>query len=175
LKDIFLFLNVQDSVQALLKSLNSIHFLSIHSVESAQISILSSNHPIMSFEQLGDDSRGRRKSMVKIPRLKGRSNYLEWAQAVEVHLKAEQCWGIVTGELQRPTQPQYNPYTKPISAIELQAAEPGPVLSATAAAQRLTVIDAEIKRWEAWEGKHQYAIEQVFKTVERSIWDCLAH
>ena len=41
--------------------------------------------------------------------------------------------------------------------------------------QRLTVIDAEIKRWEAWEGKHQYAIEQVFKTVERSIWDCLAH
>jgi hypothetical protein len=49
------------------------------------------------------------------------------------------------------------------------------VLSATAAAQRLTVIDAEIKRWEAWEGKYQYAIEQVFKTVEKSIWDCLAH
>jgi hypothetical protein len=129
----------------------------------------------MSFEQLGDDFRGRRKPMVKVPRLKGRSNYLEWAQAVEVHLKAEQCWGIVTGELQRPTQPQYNPYTKPISTVELQAAEPGPVLSATAAAQRLTVIDAKIKRWETWEGKHQYAIEQVFKTVEKSIWDCLAH
>jgi hypothetical protein len=49
------------------------------------------------------------------------------------------------------------------------------VLSATAIAQRLTVIDAEIKRWEVWEGKHQYAIEQVFKTFERFIEDRLAY
>jgi hypothetical protein len=129
----------------------------------------------MFFEQFGNDSRGRKKPAVRIPRLKGRSNYLEWAQAVEIYLKAEQCWRIITGELQRPPEPRYNLYIKPISAEELRELEENVPLAAAAAAFRLTVIDAEIKRWEAWEGKHQYTIKQVFKSVERSIWDRLAH
>ena len=128
----------------------------------------------MSSENNGDDSRGRkRRPDHRIPLLKGRSNYLEWAQAMEIHLKAEQCWEIATGGQGRPPQSTYNQYTKPLSADELRELEPNVTYTANTATQRLALIEAEIKRSDAWDNKHLYAVETIFKTVQRHIWDGL--